>query len=101
MTERQFQSLAVKHREAECSGKKGILCLMNFPIPQWARNQRARGDLSERLWDSFLENQYCVVFVPYFIKGEHAGEPNWSHELVRDACGTLENATKVYDSWRK
>lgn len=41
MTERQFQSPIVRHKEAECNGKKGILCLMNFPIPKWEADEVA------------------------------------------------------------
>lgn len=94
MTENIFNRFGIKKVEtaAPRNKGKGLACLIHFPIPDWAVEEKEEGKIPESLWRHFEENQYSVSFVPYFTRGKHVGEPNWQKESVRVMFKTREEA---------
>lgn len=94
MTEKFFACHGIKKGEtaAPWNKGKGLACLMHFPIPEWAVEQKRKGEIEENIWRHFEENQYSVSFVPYYTRGKHAGEPNWQREWERVMFKTRSEA---------
>lgn len=94
MTEKFFRVHGIKKEEAKAPWNKGkgLACLMHFPIPDWAVEEKQEGKIAESLWNHFKKDQYSVSFVPYYTRGKHAGEPNWQKESVRETFETQSEA---------
>lgn len=55
MTEKFFMVHGIKKEEAKAPWNKGkgLACLMHFPIPDWAVEEKQEGEIAESLWNHF------------------------------------------------
>lgn len=57
MTEKFFRVHGIKKEEAKAPWNKGkgLACLMHFPIPDWAVEEKQEGEIAESLWNHFYQ----------------------------------------------
>lgn len=82
MTEKEFNANCIKSMETESNVRfGGILCLMHYPVPEWA--EEGTTDVDKSLYEHFKNHEYIVVFVYRYTRGKHKGEVNWRRESPR------------------